>query len=99
MIDSTHPLIGHWKSTDDFDDVVVTITPKQNSFAVSVRDHADGEQAEIFETNYDGDTLSFAAHWASNGRLIKYRFLLQSEGTVNVTYTFSDQEIWQKQTT
>ncbi len=99
MIDSNHPLVGHRKSTDDFDNVVLTITSKQNGFAVSVIDHADGEQAEVFGANYNGDTLSFAAYWASNGWLIKYRFLLQSEGTVNVTYAFSGQEIWQKQTT
>ena len=96
MIDSNHPLVGNWKSADDFDEVVISVFPEESSFEITVFDNSDGESAEIFDINYDGDTLSFVAHWASNGRLIKYRLLLQSEGTVNLTYTYSGQEIWKK---
>lgn len=95
-INSNHPLVGQWKPTDDFSDLVVSIVAEANGFSVSAIDEADGESAEIFDPKYDGDVLSFAAHWVSNGRLIKYRFLLQSEGTIDVTYTYSGQEIWRR---
>ena len=96
-INSNHPLVGNWKAADEFSDVVVSIVAATNGFSVSVIDEADSEAAEVFDPQYDCDVLSFAAHWPSNGRLIKYRFLLQSEGTIGVTYTYSGQEVWQRQ--
>ena len=96
-INSNHPLVGNWKAADDFSDVVVSIVAATDGFSISVVDEGDSEAAEVFEPKYDGHVLSFAAHWPSNGRLIKYRFLLQSEGTIDVTYTYSGQEVWQRQ--
>ena len=96
-INSNHPLVGNWKAADDFSVVVVSIVAATDGFSVSVVDEADSEVAEVFDPQYDGDVLSFAAHWPSNGRHIKYRFLLQSEGTIGVTYTYSGQEVWQRQ--
>jgi len=95
-INSNHPLVGKWKSADEFSEVIISITGEAKGFLVLIIDEADGEAAEVFDSHYDGDILSFAAHWPSSGRLIKYRFLLQSEGTINVTYSYSGQEIWQR---
>ncbi len=96
---SNHPLVGSWQAADDFSDMVVSIVAVAEGFSVSVTDQTDGEVAEVFEPQYDGNVLSFSAHWPSNGRFIKYRFLLQSEGTVGVTYTYSGQEVWQRKLT
>lgn len=98
-INSSHPLVGKWKSADEFSEVIVSISGSGDGFLVTVMDEADGEAAEVFDSRYDGDALSFVAHWPSNGRHIKYRFLLQSEGTIDVTYSYSGQEIWQRQKT
>jgi len=100
-INSRHPLIGNWKAIDDFSDVIVSISVDADAdgFEVSVQDPSDGEVAEVHDTKYDGDILSFNVHWPSNGRFIKYRFLLQSENQIDVTYTYSGQEIWQREET
>jgi len=66
-INSNHPLVGQWKPTDDFSDLVVSIVAEANGFSVSAIDEADGESAEIFDPKYDGDVLSFAAHWVGGG--------------------------------
>ena len=95
-LNNNHPLVGKWQATDGFSDVIVSIEPKNNSFIVNVVDESDGEVAEVYETNFDGDALRFNVHWLGNGRFIKYRFLLTDKNTIDVTYTYSSQETWQK---
>jgi len=99
LINSNHPLVGSWHAADNFSEVVVIISAEENGFRVAVVDESDNEAAEVFDPKYDKETLSFRAHWPSNGRFVNYRFLLQSEGVIDVTYTYSGQEIWQRQKT
>lgn len=95
-IKSNHPLIGKWVASDGFSDIVVNIEAVVKGFEVSVIDEADNEKAEIYDTKYEEDILSFKVHWPSNGRFVKYRFLLLSEKAIDVTYTYSGQETWLK---
>ena len=52
MLDSNHPLVANWKSADDFDEVVISLFPKESSFEVKAVDNLDGESAEIFDRYY-----------------------------------------------
>lgn len=91
---SNDPLVGDWVPADLYSDIVISITKAEETYEVSVVDSNDGEQAEVYEVNYDGTELSFNVHWASNGRFIKYGLIVTTENTVRLIYTYSGQETW-----
>jgi len=95
-INSNHPLIGKWSASDGFSDVVISISVLGSKFSVAVTDEMDKEYAEVYETHYDGERLKFNVHWPSNGRFIKYTFLLTDKNIVDVSYNYSGQEAWIK---
>ena len=89
------PIVGTWASADEhYSDVEFTISRSEASYVVRVCDGFDGEQADVYETAWDGGTLSFAAHWNSTGRFARYRLLLLSANRIEVTYTYTDQEMY-----
>jgi hypothetical protein len=92
--------VGTWFNADDqASQVEFTITPAGNSYAVRVCDRFDGEVADVSETAWDGDVLSFAAHWNSTGRFARYRILLFSANRIEVTYTYTDHERYDRKRT
>ncbi len=93
-------LVGTWSSADEhYSDVEFTITRSGDSYAVQARDGFDGEKADIFETVWDGGVLSFAAHWNSTGRFARYRILLLSANRIDLTYTYTDTEMYHRKHT
>ena len=93
-------LIGIWSSVDEYySDVEFNVTRSGGSYTVQVCDGFDGEKADIFETAWDGHALSFAAHWNSTGRFARHRLLLLSANRINVTYTYTDTEMYHRKQT
>ena len=93
-------LVGTWFNADEYgSEVEFTITRAGGSYAVRVSDPGDGEIADVFETAWDGKVLSFAAHWNSTGRFARYRLLLLSAHRINVTYTYTDHEVYHRKRT
>ena len=91
------PLTGTWFDGDELaSNVVFEITPSADSFAVNVRDAEDGEEADVFETRWDGRILSFAAHWNSSGRFVRYRLQLLSANRIDVTYTYTESKMYHR---
>lgn len=93
-------LVGIWASGDEnYSDVELTVTRSGDSYAVQVRDGFDGEVADTFETLWDDRILSFSAHWNFTGRFARYRLLLLSANRVDVTYTYTDNEMFHRKRT
>jgi len=98
-INSKNPLLGTWKSCDDFSDVHISIDLDRGELRVRAVDTHDGEVAEIHDIAWvkDQGELTFSAYWKSSGRFTKYRFGTPgSNGRISVTYTFTAQETWEK---
>lgn len=93
-------LLGAWSSGDEhYSDVEFTFTRSGDAYAVQICDGFDGEKADIFETAWDGSVLSFAAHWNSTGRFARYRIKLLSANRIDVTYTYTDSEMYHRKHT
>lgn len=93
-------LVGTWFNADEHaTEVEFTITRSGDSYAVSVCDRYDGEQADVYETTWDGSVLKFAAHWNSTGRFARYRLLLLSANRLDVAYTYTDNEMYHRKRT
>jgi hypothetical protein len=93
-------LVGKWSSGDEYySDVEFTIRRSGGSYVVQVCDGFDGEKADVFETAWDGRILAFAAHWNTTGRFARYRLLLLSDNRVQVTYTYTDNEMYHRKRT
>jgi len=93
-------LVGTWFNADEYaTEVELTVTRSGDSYVVRVCDRYDGELADVFETAWDGEVLSFAAHWNSTGRFARYRLLLLSANRVDVTYTYTDTEMYHRKRT
>jgi hypothetical protein len=94
--------VGTWLNADEYaTEVEFTITRSGASYAVRVCDRYDGEEADIFETAWDKDkdVLSFAAHWNSTGRFVRYQLRLLSANRIDVTYTYTDSEMYHRKRT
>ena len=93
-------LVGTWFNADEIETgVEFIVTRSGESYAVRVRDRFDGETADISETAWDGSALSFAAYWNSTGRFARYRLLLLSANRLDVTYTYTDNEMYHRKST
>lgn len=93
-------LTGTWFNADESaTGVEFTITRSDGSYAVSVCDRYDGEQADVYETAWDGRVLAFATYWNSTGRFARYRLLLLSANRLDVTYTYTDNEMFHRKRT
>ena len=93
-------LLGTWWSADEhYSDVEFTVTASGDAYAVQICDGFDGERADIFETAWDGGVLSFAAHWNCSGRFARYRIKLLSANRIDVTYTYTDSEMYHRKPT
>lgn len=91
------PIVGTWFNAEEYaTEVEFSIARAGESLSISVRDANDGEEADVFETAYDGDILSFAAHWNSTGRFARYRLRLLSQNRLSVTYTYTDHETYHR---
>ena len=96
-VTSSRSFVGTWSSSDDYgSQVELTITRHRRGYLVSATDTSDGEMADIFQIVSDGDALTFAAHWNSNGRFARYRVAQLSAGHIEVTYTYTDQETYRR---
>lgn len=94
------PLLGTWfNAAEGGSEVEYTITRAGDSYTVQVHDRYDGEVADIFETAWDGEVLSFAAHWNSTGRFARYRIFVLSANRIDVTYTYTDNEMYHRKRT
>lgn len=92
-----HLLIGVWVSaTEHASDVEYTVTSKGATFNVTAIDGFDGEVADIFEVKWDGEVLSFAAHWNSTGRFSRCRLQALSKNRASFTYTYTDNETYHR---
>jgi len=89
-----NPLVGSWRCPDPFSYVELRVEAAETGFHVTVVDTNDGESADVYDISWDGDALSFAAHWPSTGRLTKYRLLAVDHEAISVSYTYSGQETW-----
>jgi hypothetical protein len=93
-------LVGTWFNDDEFGSgIEYVITRSGDSYAVRLCDTSDGEVADTFETAWDGKVLTFAAHWNSTGRFARYRLWLFSANRLDVTYTYTDNEMYDRKRT
>jgi hypothetical protein len=93
-------LVGTWLNGSEYaSEVEFTITRSGDSYAIRLRDGYDGEESEVFDTAWDGEVLSFATHWRSTGRFARYRLSLTSTNRLDVTYTYTDHEMYHRQRT
>lgn len=91
-------LVGTWLNGSEWgSEVEFTITRSGDTYAIRLRSGYDGEEAEVFDSAWDGEGLSFAAHWKSTGRLARYRLSLDSDNRLDVTYTYTDTELYHRQ--
>lgn len=93
-LQSQDPFVGDWVPADLYSDIVISIAKNDAEYRVSVIDSHDDEKAEIYDVQYDGESLSFNVHWASNGRFVKYGLLLTENNAIRLIYTYSGQETW-----
>lgn len=95
----SHPLVGSWVNGDEYATETEYIVSSHGSgFRVRAIDRYDGEVGDVFEVKWDGETLSFAVHWNSTGRFLRCRLVAISKNRVSYTYTFTDNETWQRKT-
>jgi hypothetical protein len=93
-------LVGTWFNADEIETgVEFAVARSGGSYAVRVRDRFDGETGDISEIAWDGSVLSFAAHWNSTGRFARYRLLLLSANRLDVTYTYTENEMYHRKRT
>ena len=93
-------LVGIWLNGSEYaSEVEFTITRSGDSYAIRLRDGYDGEESEVFEIAWDDGVLSFATHWKSTGRFARYRLSLTSANRLDVTYTYTDNEMYHRQRT
>lgn len=91
-------LVGTWLNGSEWgSEVEFTITRSGNTYAIRLRSGYDGEESEVFDTAWDGEVLSFAAHWKSTGRFARYQLSLSSGNRLDVTYTYTDTELYHRQ--
>ena len=87
-------LVGTWRNPGGLSEVEFRIDQSEFGLRVTAQDKTDGELAEIYDVKWDGEALTFAAHWPSTGRLTKYRLQAVKPDVLNVRFTYSDQETW-----
>jgi hypothetical protein len=93
----THPLVGAWVNGDEYaTEVEYQVSPAGQGFVVRAVDRYDGEEAEVHDVTWDGEVLSFATHWPSTGRFVKCRLQPISQNRVDLTYTYTQQEMWHR---
>ena len=90
-------LVGTWVNGDEYaTEVEYHVSPRAKGFAVRAVDRFDGEKAEVYDVKWDGEALSFATHWPSTGRFVKCRLQAISPNRVDLTYTYTQQEMWHR---
>ena len=95
---SNHPLNGTWRCCGDENDIEITIDFKASGATVSIIDRYDGEILGVYDISWDAAShvLSCGVHW-STGRFVRYRFSHCSrDDRVDVTYTYTDRETWER---
>ncbi len=93
----TPTLVGTWVNGDEYEtDVEYQVSHGATGFAVQAVDRFDGERAEVHDIKWDGEALTFAAHWPSTGRFVKCRLLAISPNRVDFTHTYTQQEMWHR---
>jgi hypothetical protein len=95
-----HTVVGTWFNGDEYEtEVEYIVSSGKGAFTVRAVDRFDGEEGEVYDVKWDGDTLSFAVHWNSTGRLVKARLLVISPNRVDYTYSYTEQETWHRKGT
>lgn len=74
----------------------MTVSRRGGRFQVKVVDRYDDERADVYDVKWDGEELTFAAHWPSTGRLVKTGLRALTHDAVNYRYTYSEQETWHR---
>ena len=89
-------LVGRWRAIDPWEtDVSLIVSNRGGKIRVRAVDDSDGEEAEIFGLKVTTQKISFAAYW-STGQLTKYSLRALFEGQMEVTYTFTAKNTFQK---
>ena len=92
--------VGRWKSADPLlEDVEHHISTSKGEYKISVIDTYDGEKAEVYDIQWDGDHLRYKLHWKSTGRFIKYSLTLLDKGKIGMSFEYSAQDILVKKPT
>ena len=90
-------IVGTWVNGDEYEtDVEYQVSRNGRGLTVRAVDRFDGENAEVYDVNWDGEALTFSAHWPSTGRFVKCRLLAISPNRVDFTYTYTQQEMWHR---
>jgi len=87
-------LVGVWRAPDEWSNVEYRVARKRGGYSVVVRDFADGERADVYETKWNAkrNELSFAAHWNSTGRFMRCRLKAGSKTQVDLTFTYTEMQ-------
>lgn len=90
-------IVGTWVNGDEYEtDVEYQVSRNGQGLAVRAMDRFDGERAEVYDVEWDGEVLTFSTHWPSTGRLVKCRLMAISPNRVDFSYTYTQQEMWHR---
>jgi hypothetical protein len=89
-----HALIGTWITDQEDSNAAFTISLENNKFHVTGFCRSDGEEFEITQVKWDGETLTFRARFPSTNTITKNVFRMRSDGRADLELT--TYEIWKK---
>jgi hypothetical protein len=86
-----NPFIGTWRGPDEYtNEVEYGVSIKAGKLVVTAVDPSDGEAAEVSDVSVSLERLTFAAHWASTGRVARCEIVLLGENEARLTFTYTD---------
>lgn len=84
--------VGTWVAAEPFSEdfmVEYSIARLHGQYEVTARDYQDGEQMEISDVKFDGNTLEFVSLMPSTGRKGINRFTVKDANTLATEFTFT----------
>ena len=90
-----HPLVGTWTSPEDTT-VEFTVVSTGAGLSVRGRDRSDGEEFEISQVSWDGETLSFTSVMPSTGHRVRHVMRALPEGKF-LEHEYTLTELWHRE--
>ena len=93
-VSGDHPLVGTWITDEEDSDAAFIFTIEHGDIEVSGFCRSDGEEFEIRNTKWDGETLTFTARMPSTDYTSINAFRMRPDGRADLTLTIF--EVWKK---
>ena len=94
-LQKNHLLIGTWIHDEHFGSTVeYSISAVPQGFDVVAIDVSDGENGQVRNIEWNGDTLSFSTYWRSTARLCECKLRILTQDQLEFTVRYAQREIW-----